>query len=63
MLILTRKLGENIVINDNIIITVIENKGQQVRIGIDAPRSIAVHRQEIYDLIQAKREDCCEEEN
>lgn len=47
MLILTRRPGENIVINDNIVITVLENRGQQVRIGIDAPRSISVHREEV----------------
>lgn len=54
MLILTRRPGENIVINDNIVITVLENRGQQVRIGIDAPRSISVHREEIYDRIKAE---------
>ena len=63
MLVLTRKLGENIVINDNIIVTVLENRGNQVRIGIAAPRTVEVHRQEIYDRIQAERDDYSEEEN
>ena len=63
MLVLTRREGENIVINDNIIVTILENRGQQTRIGINAPRSIEVHRQEIYDRIKAEREDYSEEEN
>ena len=57
MLILSRKEGENIVINDNIIVTVLENRGKQIRIGIDAPRSVEVHRQEVYDRIQAEKEE------
>lgn len=52
MLILTRKIGETIRISDDIQITVISIKGNQVRLGIEAPRSISVHRQEIYDRIQ-----------
>jgi carbon storage regulator len=50
MLILTRKLGESITIGDDIKITFLETKGKQVRIGIDAPPHIAVHREEIYRL-------------
>jgi carbon storage regulator len=52
MLILTRKLGESITIGDDIKITFLETKGKQVRIGIDAPPHIAVHREEIYQLIR-----------
>jgi carbon storage regulator len=52
MLILTRKLGESITIGDDIKITFLETKGKQVRIGIEAPPHIAVHREEIYQLIR-----------
>jgi carbon storage regulator len=52
MLILTRKLGESITIGDDIRITFLEAKGRQVRIGIEAPPHIAVHREEIYQLIR-----------
>jgi carbon storage regulator len=52
MLILTRKLGESITIGDNIKITFLETKGKHIRIGIDAPPHIAVHREEIYQLIR-----------
>lgn len=52
MLILTRKLGESITIGDEIKIQVIEIKGKQVRIGIDAPSSYPIHREEVYLRIQ-----------
>jgi carbon storage regulator len=52
MLILTRKLGESIAIGDNIRITFLDLNGKQLRIGIEAPRNIAVHRDEIYQIIQ-----------
>ena len=48
MLILTRKSGESITIGDDVKITVVEVKGKQVRIGIDAPRSYIIHREEVY---------------
>ncbi len=54
MLILTRKLGESIAIGDNIKISVLGIHGRQVRIGIDAPPEIVVHREEIYLKIQAE---------
>ncbi len=53
MLILTRNTDESIVIEEDIFITIIDIKGGQVRLGIDAPRDVAVHRQEIHDRIQA----------
>ena len=52
MLILTRKLGENIRIGDKIKITILDVKGGQVKLGIDAPPHIAVHREEIYERIR-----------
>lgn len=48
MLILTRKAGESIVIGDDIVITIVEAGRDQVRVGIEAPRSVAVHRKEVY---------------
>lgn len=52
MLLLTRKLGENIRIGDDVKITIVEVKGNHVKLGIDAPPSIKVHREEIYERIQ-----------
>jgi carbon storage regulator len=52
MLILTRKLGESIAIGDDIKISFLEIKGKQLRIGIEAPKQIPVHRSEIYEAIQ-----------
>ena len=57
MLVLTRKKNESIVINDVIKVTVVEIRGDKVRLGIEAPREIDVHRQEIYDQIHGKREE------
>jgi carbon storage regulator len=54
MLILTRKLGERITIDDDIVITLLEIKGMQVKLGIEAPRSISIYRQEIYEKIRAE---------
>ncbi|MHB1456905.1 MAG: carbon storage regulator CsrA [Armatimonadota bacterium] len=54
MLILTRKVGQSIVISDNIEITVIEVRGEQVRLGITAPQSIPVNRKELYEQIKAE---------
>ncbi|NOZ11514.1 MAG: carbon storage regulator CsrA [Gammaproteobacteria bacterium] len=55
MLILTRRPGETLNIGDDIQVTVLEIIGTQVRIGIDVPREVPVHRQEIYEQIQADR--------
>jgi len=54
MLILSRKIDEKIVIGDDIIISVVEIRGDQVRIGIDAPKKVKVFRQEVYDAIKAE---------
>lgn len=51
MLVLTRKLGESIRIGDNVKITIIEADGNNIKIGIDAPRSVKVHREEVFERI------------
>ena len=55
MLILTRRVGESLMIGDDVAVTVLGVKGNQVRLGVDAPREVAVHRQEIYERIQADK--------
>jgi len=54
MLVLTRKTSESIVIGNEIVVTVLEVRGDQVRLGIDAPRAIAVHREEVYQQVVAE---------
>ncbi len=56
MLILTRRIGETVVIGDNINITVLGVKGNQVRLGVNAPKDVSVHREEIYQRIQFEKE-------
>jgi carbon storage regulator len=52
MLVLSRKKNESIIINDNITVTVIEIRGDKVRLGIEAPKHVTVHRREVYEAIQ-----------
>jgi carbon storage regulator len=57
MLILTRRVGETVMIGDEVTITVLGVKGNQVRVGINAPKSVAVHREEIYERIKREKLD------
>lgn len=60
MLVLSRKKNEEIVINHNIVITVVEVRGDKVRLGIEAPTDVSVHRREVYDAIQREHGNASE---
>jgi carbon storage regulator len=55
MLILTRRIGETLMIGDRVTVTVLEVKGNQVRLGIHAPKEVAVHREEVFERIKQER--------
>ena len=57
MLILTRRVGETVVIGDEVTVTVLGIKGNQVRIGVKAPKNVTVHREEIFERIRVERAD------
>jgi len=57
MLILTRRVGETLMIGDEVSVTVLGIKGNQVRIGVNAPKDVSVHREEIYERIQREQQE------
>ena len=57
MLILTRRVGETLMIGDDVTVTVLGVKGNQVRVGVSAPKEVSVHREEIYERIKQEQKD------
>lgn len=57
MLVLSRKTGEQVVIGDDIVLTVVEIRGDKIRLGITAPKEVPVHRKEVFDLIHGQPEE------
>lgn len=55
MLVLSRKINESIIIGDDIVITIVDIRGDKVRVGINAPQKVPVHRQEVYEAIERER--------
>ena len=53
MLVLTRRINESIVINDDVSVLIVEVRGDRVRLGVEAPKNVSVHRKEVYDVIKA----------
>ena len=60
MLVLSRQRDESIVIGDNIVVTIVDVRGDKVRLGIEAPREISVHRREVYDAIQRENQQAAQ---
>ena len=60
MLILTRRVGETVMIGNDVTVTVLGVKGNQVRIGVNAPKTVSVHREEIFDRIKGERSEATE---
>ena len=63
MLILTRRVGETLMIGDQITVTILGVKGNQVRVGVHAPKDVSVHREEIYERIQGENEAAAKPES
>lgn len=63
MLVLTRKIAENIIISDDIIVSILEINGSQVRLGIEAPKNISIHREEVFLKILKEKEEQRETED
>ena len=63
MLILTRRVGETLMVGDDVTVTVLGVKGNQVRIGVNAPKEVAVHREEIYQRIQREKNGQTDDDN